>query len=196
MHTHASIIYTPCMRPPPSSIYSEQHTTVSSIEAQQANTRAMASVARQPAAASMPMMARVDRLDHLLAYLEEMHHHQHRSSNTATSSPSTPRSRALSDDSSAASTPRAGSWRRATASSCRPAKEALEEAQAKGSLLDRIALLEDRLLRMEDDIDICTPEKGVAAIGEERHRRSSSGKKKGIKSFVKSCVRGKLKTKD
>ncbi|KAL6599968.1 hypothetical protein ACP70R_045619 [Stipagrostis hirtigluma subsp. patula] len=159
----------------------------------------MASVARQPpaaaAAASMPMMARVDRLDHLLAYLEEMHHH--RNSNTATSSPSTPRSRALStdrDDSSAASTPRAGSWRR-TASSCRPAKEALEEAQAKGSLLDRIALLEDRLLRMEDEIEI-TPEKGVAAIGEERHRRSSSGKKKGIKSFVKSCVRGKLKTKD
>ncbi|RLN30839.1 hypothetical protein C2845_PM05G00070 [Panicum miliaceum] len=105
------------------------------------------------------------------------------------------------NDSSAASTPRGSkSWRRS--SWCRPAKEALEEAQAKGTLVDRIAFLEDRVLKMEEDMDIVTPEKmtTVSGYGHDdatcRDHRSSSSKKKGLKSFVKSCVRGKLKTKD
>lgn len=115
------------------------------------------------------MMARVDRLDLVLSYLEELHDH-HRHSSNMSSSLST-----LSADDS--SSPR-GSWRR----SCRPAKEVLEEAHVKGSLVDRIAFLEDRVLKMEE----ITPERK-----EKVHKKNNR-----LKSLVKSCVRGKLKTKD
>lgn len=103
-------------------------------------------------------MARVDRLDLLLGYLEEMHRNGHGNASppsaTTASSPSTPAAAAAGghrglvssddDDSSAASTPRGSkTWRRP-----RPAKEVLEEAQAKGSLIDRIAFLEHRVLKV------------------------------------------------
>ncbi|GJN35648.1 hypothetical protein PR202_gb24443 [Eleusine coracana subsp. coracana] len=147
----------------------------------------MASVARQPAAATS-MMARVDRLDLVLSYLEELHHnhHHHGGSNVSISSPSTPTTQ------SADSSPRgSASWRRA----CRPAKEVLEEAHAKGSLVDRVAFLEDRVLKMEEDMEI-TPE-GESSKSDQRKEKVRDGnKKKGLKSLVKSCVRGKLKTKD
>ncbi|KAK3137152.1 hypothetical protein QOZ80_5BG0448530 [Eleusine coracana subsp. coracana] len=134
------------------------------------------------------MMARVDRLDLVLSYLEELHHnhHHHGGSNVSISSPSTPTTQ------SADSSPRgSASWRRA----CRPAKEVLEEAHAKGSLVDRVAFLEDRVLKMEEDMEI-TPE-GESSKSDQRKEKVRDGnKKKGLKSLVKSCVRGKLKTKD
>ena len=109
-----------------------------------------ASVARhqlqQPTGATS-MMARVERLDLVLGYLEEMMQQQHRRSSSSTGGGLMTMT---SDDSSAASTPRGSkseSWRRAS-SWCRPAKEALEEAQAKGTLVDRIAFLEDRVLKV------------------------------------------------
>ncbi|CAN6344124.1 unnamed protein product [Urochloa humidicola] len=164
---------------------------------------------QQPVAPATSMMARVDRLDLVLGYLEDMVHHQHQHrqstasrSTTATSSPSTP---AIASDSSAASTPRGSkTWRR------RPVKEALEEAQTKGTLVDRIAFLEDRVLKMEEDMDIIAPEKITTTSSiltantisgySPRHDASSGGgggkRKKGLKSLVKSCVRGNLKTKD
>ena len=46
-------------------------------------------------------------------------------------------------------------------------------------------------------MDIITPEKTMSDYGHDaRDHRSSSKKKKALKSFVKSCVTGKLKTKD
>ncbi|XP_044392477.1 uncharacterized protein [Triticum aestivum] len=160
--------------------------------------------------ASGSMMARVDRLDLVVGYLEELRHHSGgsgRSSTTATStlsssSPTTPRS----------SRPHG----------CRPAEELLREAKAKGSLVERIAFLEDRVLRMEeermelssssmlDTADQTTPTSsgrrtmrmmmnGGGGAGDE-HGSGGSGRKgkKGLKSLVKSCVRAgaKLKTKE
>ena len=101
---------------------------------------------QQPTGATS-MMARVERLDLVLGYLEEMMQQQHRRSSSSTGGGLMTMA---SDDSSAASTPRGSkseSWRRAS-SWCRPAKEALEEAQAKGTLVDRIAFLEDRVLKV------------------------------------------------
>jgi hypothetical protein len=108
------------------------------------------------AAATASMMARVDRLDLLLGYLEEMHRNGNGNGNasppsaTTASSPSTLAAGGVhlisSDDdvdvdsSAGPSTP---TWRRP-----RPAKEVLEEAQAKGSLIDRIASLEHRVLKV------------------------------------------------
>ncbi|XP_066357604.1 uncharacterized protein [Miscanthus floridulus] len=172
-----------------------------------------ATVARQPAAASM--MARVDRLDLLLGYLEDMHRNGNGNASppsaTTASSPSTPAAtgghRGLviissdDDDSAAASTPRGSkTWRRP-----RPAKEVLEEAQAKGSLIDRVAFLEHRVLKMEEDMEITPADEDKAshqarAYGHDTRKEKvhdpSSRKKKGLKSLVKSCVRGNLKTKD
>lgn len=160
-----------------------------------------------PAAAGS-MMARVDRLDLVVGYLEEMRHHSGgsgRSSTTATStlsssSPTTPRS----------SRPHG----------CRPAEELLREAKAKGSLVERIAFLEDRVLRMEeermdlsssmDTAEQTTPTSsgrrtmrmmmsGSGGAGDEHGSGGSAKKgKKGLKSLVKSCVRAgaKLKTKE
>ncbi|KAF8763090.1 hypothetical protein HU200_008943 [Digitaria exilis] len=130
------------------------------------------------------MMARVDRLDLVLGYLEEMMTQQHHHHGDGSSwSPSA----ASSSSSAGTGTPRGSkTWRR------RPAKEALEEAQTKGTLVDRIAFLEDRVLKMEEDM--VTPE------NTKMTRKTSSSKKRnkqgGLKSLVKSCVRGKLKTKE
>ncbi|KAI4992566.1 hypothetical protein ZWY2020_057768 [Hordeum vulgare] len=147
------------------------------------------------------MMARVDRLDLVVAYLEEgMRHHSGRSSTTATST--------LSSSSSPA-TPRSS---RPHGHGCRPAEELLREAEAKGSLVERIAFLEDRVLRMEEErvellsSSMTTP----TSSGKRRTMRmmmnggggggeAGDGRKgkKGLKSLVKSCVRAgaKIKTK-
>jgi len=52
--------------------------------------------------------------------------------------------------------------------------------------------------QMEEDMDIITPEKTMTMsdYGHDARDHRSSSKKKALKSFVKSCVTGKLKTKD
>jgi hypothetical protein len=95
----------------------------------------------QPAAS---VMARVDRLDLVVGHLEEMRGGggggRRSSCGGSPSTTTTTVSSNESGSSSVASTPRG--------MSCRPAKEALEEARAKGSLVDRIASLETRVLKV------------------------------------------------
>jgi hypothetical protein len=144
------------------------------------------------------MMARVDRLDLVVGYLEEMRHHG--SSARSSTSPSTP----TTFSSSSPTTPRS------TGGRCRPAEELLRETKAKGSLVERIAFLENRVLRMEEE-RLLASSMSMEMSPERTSRLSSSmnsagngtgsgsgRKKKGLKSLVKSCVRGgaKLKTKD
>jgi hypothetical protein len=147
------------------------------------------------------MMARVDRLDLVVGYLEEMRHH---GSARSSSSPSTP----TTFSSSSPTTPRSTSG----PGQSRPAEELLRETRAKGSLVERIAFLENRVLRMEEgrleeermSMEMSTPERtGRLSSSSMNSGGGGSGtgsgrKKKGLKSLVKSCVRGgaKLKTKD
>ncbi|XP_047050449.1 uncharacterized protein LOC124655629 [Lolium rigidum] len=139
------------------------------------------------------MMARVDRLDLVVGYLEEMRHGSARSS----TSPSTPTTLSSSSPTTPRSTGR-----------CRPAEELLRETKAKGSLVERIAFLENRVLRMEEErlsassfsMEI-TPERTSrlsSSMNSAGNGTGSGRKKKGLKSLVKSCVRGgaKLKTKE
>jgi hypothetical protein len=141
------------------------------------------------------MMARVDRLDLVVGYLEEMRHHG--SSARSSTSPSTP----TTFSSSSPTTPR-------STGRCRPAEELLRETKAKGSLVERIAFLENRVLRMEEE-RLSASSLSMEITPERTSRLSSSmnsggsgtrsgRKKKGLKSLVKSCVRGgaKLKTKE
>ncbi|CAM0948509.1 unnamed protein product [Alopecurus aequalis] len=144
-----------------------------------------------PPAGAGSMMARVDRLDLVVGYLEEMRHSGGGSARSSTS-PST----ATTFSSSSPTTPR-----------CRPAEELLRETRAKGSLVERIAFLENRVLRMEEERmepGETTPERTTSRLSSSMSAAGGSGgsesgrKKKGLKSLVKSCVRGgaKLKTKE
>ncbi|BAF12601.1 Os03g0623100, partial [Oryza sativa Japonica Group] len=147
----------------------------------------------QPAAS---VMARVDRLDLVVGHLEEMRRGggggRRSSCGGSPSTTTTTVSSNESGSSSVASTPRG--------MSCRPAKEALEEARAKGSLVDRIASLETRVLKMEEEMEVTSSD--VRNTGsDEKQQRSAAGNKKAekrkrLKSLVKSCVRGKLNTND
>ncbi|KQJ85577.1 uncharacterized protein LOC100845645 [Brachypodium distachyon] len=159
---------------------------------------ASSAVSGHQAPAPASMMARVDRLDLVVGYLEDMRSGNGgsaRSSSTATTLSS----------SSPASTPRA-------AARCRPAEELLQETRAKGSLVDRIACLENRVLKMEEEERMSFSRRspiasssstaameGMAAdSGSSREKKKK--KRKGIKSLVQSCVvksgAAKLKTKD
>ncbi|KAL5209292.1 hypothetical protein ABZP36_004915 [Zizania latifolia] len=150
------------------------------------------SVVSQAAAPSM--MLRVDRLDLVVGYLEEMRCGSVDSGRRqATSSPSTTTTTVSDCGSSAASTPRG--------MSCRPVKEALQEARVKGSLVDRIAFLENRVLKMEDEMEVTSDLRSSrAAAGgggvEKQQQRGKAEKGKRLKSMVKSCLRSKLKSKD
>uniref|UniRef100_A0ACD5ZXU7 Uncharacterized protein n=1 Tax=Avena sativa TaxID=4498 RepID=A0ACD5ZXU7_AVESA len=143
-----------------------------------------------PPAASM--MARVDLV---VGYLEEMRHHGGTGSARSSTSPSTPTTLSSSSPTTPRSTGR-----------CRPAEELLEETRAKGSLVERIAFLESRVLRMEEERMSAsgrsmemTPERTGRLSSSMSSAGTGSGrKKKGLKSLVKSCVKAgaKLKTKD
>nr|ACO87674.1 unknown [Brachypodium sylvaticum] len=131
-------------------------------------------------------MARVDRLDLVVGYLEDMRNGgSARSSSTATTTLSS---------SSPANTPRGPR--------CRPAEELLQETRAKGSLVDRIACLENRVLKMEEDERMSFSRRSPMGMEEnaDSGSRKKKKKKKGIKSLVQSCVvksgAAKLKTKD
>ncbi|XP_008804548.1 uncharacterized protein LOC103717801 [Phoenix dactylifera] len=133
------------------------------------------------------ILDRMDRLDALLGYLER------RESRAAAAAAKSPRASTTSSgtvttsdggNSSVNSSPKCLSRRW-----CRPVHDVLMEVQAKGSLMDRVDHLEHRLLKIEDE-----------KKREEAERSPRSGDKskhgKGLKSLVKSCVKGSLKTKD
>ncbi|KAK9700300.1 hypothetical protein RND81_08G230500 [Saponaria officinalis] len=115
------------------------------------------------AVAEEPILSRVDRLDHLLRNMEEI---KVGNRSPRSSSPSTPRSSEYSH------------------SYCRSIDEAILEMEHKGSLLDRVSHLEDRLLKVckqvEGELDVEKHERGVQA-----------GDHKGLKQLIKSCVKGK-----
>ncbi|XP_047977549.1 uncharacterized protein LOC125219576 isoform X1 [Salvia hispanica] len=124
-------------------------------------------------ASEEPILARINRLDLILHQLEEIRgdHHSPKSSN-ASSGP-------LTSDGLPFLSPE---------KRCRPVKEVMVEVQEKGNLIDRLLHAEDRILKvclqLEEEIH-------------ESEKSSGSGErkspKKGLKQFVKSCVKPKHK---
>ncbi|KAK6261049.1 hypothetical protein QQP08_001214 [Theobroma cacao] len=129
-----------------------------------------------------PVISRLDRVDNMLRQLEEI------------------RGCSKSPRSSCASTPSSGTFTSeghpssvdlASPSSlekhCRPIDHVMVETQVKGTLIQRLDQVEDRLLklclRLEEELEA------------EKRREESVEKrpahKKGIKQFVKQCVKGK-----
>ncbi|KAJ3673011.1 hypothetical protein LUZ60_006385 [Juncus effusus] len=140
------------------------------------------------------ILNRVDRLDVMLGYLEDLRLGRPSGERTP-KTPRTPRSPAASTnssgrlidvfgDSSVTSSPKSLSRR-----PCRSVEEVMMEMKVKGNLLDRIELLETRILKLEDEVEV-----------EKKEGRTSpkkSSPRKGLKKLVKACVHGgELKTKE
>ncbi|KAG9449425.1 hypothetical protein H6P81_009390 [Aristolochia fimbriata] len=137
-----------------------------------------------------PMLSRFDRLDYMMGSLEELKTGQ-KSVSARSSGPSSPSSgtgttgTTLTSDggtSSVNSSPKSLEKR------CRPMDSVLTEIRLKGSLIDRLTMLEDRVfkmgLQMEEEIE------SERKREEGEHHDTKSPRKKGLKSLVKSCVKG------
>ncbi|KAL9231241.1 hypothetical protein vseg_006493 [Gypsophila vaccaria] len=133
------------------------------------------------AVAEEAILSRIDRLDHLLRNMEEV---RVGNKSPRSSSPSTPTS---SGTRTSEYSPRS---RDEKYYHYRSIEEAIMEMEHKGSLLDRVAHMEDRLLKVckqvEEELDVekhHTHERGDNLVGDH----------KGLKQLIKSCVKGKSK---
>ncbi|KAB2015994.1 hypothetical protein ERO13_D08G063600v2 [Gossypium hirsutum] len=141
-----------------------------------------------------PVLSRLDRVDNMVRQLEEMrgshgNGNYNRSPSPRSSSASTPSSGTLGSTcteghpSSIDFSPTAKSLEKY----CRPIDHVMVETQLKGTLLQRLDQVEDRLLKLcvqlEEELE---EEKKREAVHVEK-----KGHKKGIKQFVKQCVKGK-----
>ncbi|GMN53609.1 hypothetical protein TIFTF001_022747 [Ficus carica] len=129
-----------------------------------------------------PILSKLDRLDNMLRQLEEI-----RGSNRSSSSPpktsyaSTRSSGTLTSEGHASSIDDISP--KSLEKHCRPIDHVMLEMEVKGTLIERIHRVEDRVLKMEEEL-----------IEEEKHKETTDHKKshskKGIKQLVRQCVKG------
>ncbi|XP_072979368.1 uncharacterized protein [Typha angustifolia] len=135
------------------------------------------------------ILARVDRLDIMLSFLEETKGNRSaaRSPTSASTTPSHSMTASDEGNSSANSSPKSFSRRRL----CQPMHDVVTETRAKGNLIHRIDLLESRILKLEEEM-----EHEKRAGGEERSPRSGEKRErgKGLRRLVKSCMNGGFET--
>ncbi|XP_057727202.1 uncharacterized protein LOC130943374 isoform X2 [Arachis stenosperma] len=129
------------------------------------------------ATAEEPILSRIERLDNMLRQLEEI------------------RGCNRSSKSSCASTPTSASDGRISSldfspksleKHCRPIENVIMEAEAKGTLIQRLTHVEDRVLKLEDEWE--------AERKMEQEKKMKQPKKKGgLKQLMQQClnVRGK-----
>ncbi|OWM78375.1 uncharacterized protein LOC116196498 [Punica granatum] len=150
-----------------------------------------------------PLLSRIHRLDYMLKQLEEIRggasgdgyvrHGSFTKSSMSTSEPSTPSSgtdggASLSNDFSP----------RSLQKHCRPIDSVIMEAESKGTLIERLDHVEERLLklcmRMEEELDAVRQKEDhqirIIENTDEKAPRKKSKKKKGLKQIVKKLVGG------
>ncbi|KAG6493186.1 hypothetical protein ZIOFF_048163 [Zingiber officinale] len=129
---------------------------------------ASSEVVRSQPSSGGGILARVDRLDIMLGYLEELRgSHSSRSTSAAASGDAGAVTTSEVSISSVDSSPRSTDRRR-----CRPIGAVVVETQVKGNLMDRVEYLEKRLLKAS------------------YYRKRG----KGLQRLVASCVKGDLET--
>ncbi|KAK7283887.1 hypothetical protein RIF29_13635 [Crotalaria pallida] len=119
-----------------------------------------------------PILSRIDRLDNMLRQLEEI------------------RGCNRSPKSSYCSTPTSGSGRvssvdfspKSLEKHCRPIDNVLMETEVKGTLIERLNQIEDRMLKLEEEWE---------ADRKKEEKMVNSPKKKGFKQLVKQCVKAR-----
>ncbi|KAI3818481.1 hypothetical protein L1987_12289 [Smallanthus sonchifolius] len=130
-----------------------------------------------------PMLSRLDRLDIIVRRLEEL-----RGGNRTpkSSCPSTPSSGTLTSEGQVSSMDFSP---RSLEKHCRPIDDVIMETGMKGTLIERLVHVEDRVaklcMQLEEEMDA---EK--RRVEEEDEKKKLSKKKRGLKQLVKSCVTG------
>ncbi|XP_077210685.1 uncharacterized protein LOC143846153 [Tasmannia lanceolata] len=131
-----------------------------------------------------PILTRINRLDIIMGYLEELKE-VNRSVSGKSSGPTSPSSGTVTSDGgndfSINSSPKSIDKR------CRPIDSVIAETQLKGSLVDRLVQLENRVLKLslllEEEIE-------AERKKEEEEKEGKKSPVKGLKRLVKSCVNG------
>ncbi|KAK4738242.1 hypothetical protein R3W88_001939 [Solanum pinnatisectum] len=152
------------------------------------------------AAVEEPILSRLDRLDNIIKKLEEVRGGDH-SPKTSTASSET-----LTSDGQVSSLDFSP---RSMEKHCRPIDDVISETEHKGTLIQRLVNVENRVLNVclqleaelemmkkkkeEENNNVVVEEnlnlkKNNVVIIEEKNK--ASHKKGGFKSFVKSCVKG------
>ncbi|KAL5719701.1 hypothetical protein ACHQM5_012446 [Ranunculus cassubicifolius] len=140
-----------------------------------------------------PIVTRLDRLDIMLRRLEEIKGYNRSSSSPARSSfASTTSSKTLTTDDGGSSID--DSSPRSLEKYCRPIDTVLEETEMKGSLIDRLHQVEDKLMKLCEEMEEL--EREMKKKEEKEVDKKEHHKHHGIKEIVKSCVKGKSKHKN
>ncbi|KAK4372163.1 hypothetical protein RND71_007547 [Anisodus tanguticus] len=149
------------------------------------------------AAVEEPLLSRLDRLDNIIKKLEEVRGGDH-SPKTSTASSET-----LTSDGQASSLDFSP---RSMEKHCRPIDDVILETEHKGTLIERLVNVENRVLnvclQLEAELEMMKKKKDENNIvleetlkkkreGNVVEEKNKSHHKKGFKSFVKSCVQGK-----
>nr|XP_011468827.1 PREDICTED: uncharacterized protein LOC105352799 [Fragaria vesca subsp. vesca] len=155
-----------------------------------------------------PILSRLDRLDIMLRQLEEIkgcNNPIHQSSHSAKSScESTPSSGTITSDYAQVSSTASSADHfspKSLEKHCRPIQNVMMEMGAKGTLIERLDHVEERVLKLcmqlEEELEAAerkrdgdrfkVEEEGNKVVEERR----TTGHKKGFKQLVKQCVTGK-----
>uniref|UniRef100_A0A7N0R969 Uncharacterized protein n=1 Tax=Kalanchoe fedtschenkoi TaxID=63787 RepID=A0A7N0R969_KALFE len=138
-------------------------------------------------AADEPVLSRLNRIDNMLRQLEEIRTGSRLCRTPKSSCASTPSSGTLTSESLDLSSPKS------LEKQCRPVDEVIVETESKGTLMERLLHVEDKVLK------ICTQ---LEAELEAERRRSDEAekqtptssprrkKKKGLRQLVRNCVKG------
>lgn len=151
---------------------------------------------RTTATTEEPILSRLDRLDIMMRQLEEI-----KGSNTVPRSSPSAKSSCASTPSSGTLTSDCGQVSSSSAVSpkslekhCRPIENVMMEKEVKGTLIERLDHVEDRVLKLcvqlEYELDAVERkrEDDRVKVGEEKRTRHN---KKGLKQLVKQCLTGK-----
>ncbi|TMX00568.1 hypothetical protein EJD97_000540 [Solanum chilense] len=162
------------------------------------------------AAVEEPILSRIDRLDNIIKKLEEVRGVDH-SPKTSTASSET-----LTSDGQVSSLDFSP---RSMEKHCRPIDDVISETEHKGTLIERLVNVENRVLnvclQLEAELEMIKKKKedeennnnnnvveenfnlkkktevnNVVLIEEKNKAKASSHKKGSFKSFVKSCFKG------
>ncbi|XAR63447.1 hypothetical protein NMG60_11023384 [Bertholletia excelsa] len=129
-----------------------------------------------------PILPRLDRLDNILKHLEEMRGVSRSPRSSYASTPSSGNLTSEGQRSSADFSPKS------LEKHCRPIEAVMVETEHKGTLIERLVHVEDRVLKLcmqlEDEQEA---EKEMA----EKASAEKKPRKKGLKKLVKSFVKGK-----
>ncbi|XP_028776992.1 uncharacterized protein LOC114752304 isoform X2 [Neltuma alba] len=130
-----------------------------------------------------PILTRIDRLDNMLKQLEEIRGYNR---SPKSSFESTPSSGTLTSEGHASSVDFSP---KSLEKHCRPIDHVIMETGVKGTLIERLDHLEDRMLKIEADWEKRRRKEDMRRITEKKQQEESPKKNKGLKMFVKHCVK-------